>query len=135
MPDFVISKLLVPVTGISPAYDKSDAVAPGSVYELFVNTTVLFLPISVMVGAVLSIIRLGPVRFAFVNVKTFRESSLNTKMENARLFVSETDESIIYFSTRVLPVGVDTTVFDAIVPVAEPIVPFATKVMVISSPR
>ena len=34
-------------------------------------------------------------------------------MENARLFVSETDESIIYFSTRVLPVGVDTTVFDA----------------------
>ena len=33
-----------------------------------------------------------------------------------------------------LPVSTDVIVFDAIVAVAEPIVPFATRVMVISSP-
>ena len=68
MPDLLISKLFIPVTGISDAYDKSDAVAPGSVYELFVGTTVLLLPTSTMVGAVLSTTRLEPVRFASVNV-------------------------------------------------------------------
>ena len=37
--------------------------------QLFVNTTVLFLPISVMVGAVLSIIMLELGRFASVNIQ------------------------------------------------------------------
>ena len=47
MPGCVVSILLVPVTVISLAYDKSDAVAPGSVYELFAGTMVLLLPFSV----------------------------------------------------------------------------------------
>ena len=68
MPDLLISKLFTPVTVISAAYDKSDAIAPLSVYELFVGTTVLLLPTSTMLGAVLSTTRLGPVRFASVNV-------------------------------------------------------------------
>ena len=72
MPDFVISKLLVPVNVISLAYDESDAVAPGSVYELSVATIVLLLPTSVMLGAVLSIIMLEPGRFASVNTTLFR---------------------------------------------------------------
>ena len=65
MPDLLISKLFAtPFIWISLAYDESDAVAPGSVYELFVGTTVLLLPTSTMVGAVLSTTRLEPVRFA-----------------------------------------------------------------------
>ena len=95
MPDCVVSKLFTPVTVISLAYDKSDAVAPGSVYELFAGTMVLLLPFSVMVGAVLSIIMLELGRFASVNITVFRPSSLLALMVNARLFVSETDESTI----------------------------------------
>ena len=88
MPDCVISKLFVPVTGISAVYDKSDAVAPRSVYELFVGTTVLLLPTSTMVGAVLSTTRLGPVRFASVNILVAVRSLLRTPMVNSRLSVS-----------------------------------------------
>ena len=95
MPDLLISKLFTPFTVISLAYDKSDAMAPGSVYELFVGTTVLLLPTSVMVGAVLSIIMLELGRFASVNTTDFRPSSLLALMINARLFVSETNESTI----------------------------------------
>ena len=93
MPALVISKLLVPVTVISLAYDKSDAVAPGSVYELFVATMVLLLPTSTMIGAVLSIVMLESGRFASVNTTVFVPSALLTLMVNARLFVSETDDS------------------------------------------
>ena len=52
-------------------------------------------PISVMVGAVLSIIMLELGRFASVNITVFRPSSLLALMVNARRFVSETDESTI----------------------------------------
>ena len=69
--------------------------APGSVYELFVYTMVLLLPTSVMVGAVLSIIMLGPVRFASVNVLVVVLSSLVTVMVNSRLSVSAIDEARI----------------------------------------
>ena len=61
-------------------------------YELFVNTTVLFLPISVMVDAVLSIIMLELGRFASVNVLVAVSSSLVTVILNSRLSVSAIDE-------------------------------------------
>ena len=72
-----------------------DNTAHGSVYELFVYTMVLLLPTSVMVGAVLSIIMLGPVRFASVNVLVVVLSSLVTVMVNSRLSVSAIDEARI----------------------------------------
>ena len=87
------SKLvLVPVTGILLAYDGSDAVAPASVYELFVGTIVLFIPSSTMVGDVLSIIMLEPFRFVAVNVLLVVLSSLYAVMVNPRLVVSASDE-------------------------------------------
>ena len=73
---------------ISLTYDESDAMAPGSAYELFVGTMVLLLPTSVILGAVLSIIILEPDRFASVNVIVAVLSSLVMVMVNSRLFVS-----------------------------------------------
>ena len=60
MPGVVISKsLLVPPIVISPAYDKSDAVALAILYVvLSVGIVTLVAPINTMVGDVLSIIML-----------------------------------------------------------------------------
>ena len=91
MPDLLISKLFTPFTVISLAYDESDAVAPGSLYELFVNTMILLLPTSVMVGAVLSIIMLEPGRFASVIILVAVSSSLVTVILNSRLSESAID--------------------------------------------
>ena len=95
MPDCVISTLPVPVIWISPAYDVSDAVAPESVYELFVATMVLLSPFSVMLGTVLSMIMLEPGKFACVNVLVCRLSSLFALIMNGRLVVSPSDDSTV----------------------------------------
>ena len=138
MPDLLISKLFIPVTGISDAYDKSDAVAPGSVYELFVGTTVLLLPTSTMVGAVLSTTRLEPVRFASVNVLDAVRSSLRTPMLNSRLSVSAVFELKIMLNVAEVPpemVVWGTELPDPMTrPEKESMVPFVTMCTIIRSP-
>ena len=96
MPGVVISKsLLVPPIVISPAYDKSDAVALAILYVvLSVGIVTLVAPINTMVGDVLSIIMLVLVspKFVAVNVLLVLLSSLYAVMVNPRLVVSASDE-------------------------------------------
>ena len=85
MPAFVISKsLFAPVTGRSLVYDASVAVAPGSVYELFVGTMVLLLSVRDMLGAIVSIIMLEPGKSVCVALVSLL-SSLLTTILNPRL--------------------------------------------------
>ena len=83
MPAFVISKsLFAPVTGRSLVYDASVAVAPGSVYELFVGTMVLLLSVRDMLGAMVSIMMFEPGKSVCVNVLVTVSSSLLTAILN-----------------------------------------------------
>ena len=83
----------------------------------------------------MSMIMLEPGKFACVDVTVCRLSSLLVVMVNARLFVSASDDSTVYRASRLWPVIVGVGVVDAMLTVVlEPIVPFATRFRVITSP-